>query len=228
MEFTRGEFLKTFIHLSLLAAAFAAASQATTIQLASSAANTTNNSGNPTVNIIKNPAWADPLAGSSWVSTGSTGDPSAPGYVVFPNGTNILFSQTFLLDGIIDSASLSVMADDTAAVFVNGTKIFAESTGPSNISCAATPIGCLVSTTKTFSTADLKPYLATGAVNTISFQVFQVDKSSFGLDYAGQIVTHSGINPQTPTPEPGTLGLLGVALGGLVFGRKHMAKTRRV
>ena len=66
------------------------------------------------MDITKNPAWASPLAGSSWVSTASTGNPSAPGYVVFPNGTNILFAQSFFLDGLVDSASLSVLADDTA------------------------------------------------------------------------------------------------------------------
>jgi hypothetical protein len=179
------------------------------------------------VNITKNPAWADALAGSSWVSTASTGDPSAPGYVVYPNGTKITFGQSFLLDGVVQSAFLSVLADDTAAVFVNGTKIFSASTGPSNIACAGVAIGCLVNTTKSFGTADLSPYLNAGALNTIQFQVFQIDKSSFGLDYAGQITTVTA-NSITAAPEPGTLGLLGIALGGLVIGRLRLQRSKRV
>ncbi len=213
--------MKTLIYLSFLAITLAPASRATTILMDSSAATTTNNSGNATVNISKNPAWADPFTGSSWISTASTGNPSAPGYVVFANGTNILFTQSFLLDGPVQSASLSVMADDTAAVFVNGTKIFAASTGPSNISCAGTAIGCLVSTTKTFNTADLKPYLTAGTLNTIQFQVLQIASSSFGLDYAGQITTLNGPGEVTATPEPGTLAMLGIAFGGMAVWRRR-------
>lgn len=220
MEFTRGEFLKTLLYISFLAFSLAPGSRATTIQLDSSAATTINNSGNATVNISKNPAWADPLAGSSWVSTASTGNPSTPGYVVFPNGTNIMFTQNFILDGLVQSASLSVLADDTAAVYVNGTQIFAASTGPSNIPCAGTAIGCLVNTTKTFGTADLAPYWNTGAANTIQFQVMQLAGSSFGLDYAGQITTLSSPNQLSATPEPGTLALLGIALGMVAVWRR--------
>ena len=221
------ELMKTLSYLSFLAISLAPASRGTTLQLVSSAATTTNNSGNATVDITKNPAWASPLAGSSWVSTASTGNPSAPGYVVFPNGTNILFAQSFFLDGLVDSASLSVLADDTASVFVNGTQIFAASTGPSNISCAGTAIGCLVSTTKTFGKADLTPYLNIGAANTIQFRVFQIAGSSFGLDYAGQITTLSGSDQITATPEPGTLALLGIAFGGLAVWRLGLSKSAK-
>ena len=213
--------MKTLLYISLLTFSMAPGSRATTILLDSSAATTTNNSGNPTVNISKNPAWADPLAGSSWVSTASTGNPSAPGYVVFANGTSITFTQSFLLDGPVQSASLSVLADDTAAVFVNGTKIFSAATGPSNIPCAGSAIGCLVSTTKTFGTADLSPFLNAGAVNTIQFQVLQIASSSFGLDYAGQVTTLSSPGETTATPEPGTLAMLGIAFGALAVWRRR-------
>ena len=212
--------MKTLIYLSFLTISLAPTSNATIIQLASSAANTTNTGGSATMNIASNPAWAAPFTGSSWVSTASTGNPSAPGYVVFPNGTNILFAQSFLLDGIVTNASLSVLADDTAAVFVNGTQIFAPSMGPSNNACAGTAIGCLVSTIKTFGTADLSPFLNPGAQNTIQFQVFQIAGGSFGLDYAGQITTQSITTQLTATPEPGTLTLLSFALGGLAIWRR--------
>jgi hypothetical protein len=163
------------------------------------------------VNINKNPGWANPLAGSSWISTASTGDPGAADYTVFPNGTIIGFGQSFFVNAPIVSASLSVLADDTAAVFVNGTQIFAAAITP-GATCAADAIGCLVSTMKTFGTAELQPYLNVGQVNTIRFDVYQIAGSSFGLDYAGAITTTS--------PEPGTFAVLGLALCGLGFLRR--------
>ncbi|MEO8131069.1 MAG: hypothetical protein ABI822_28480, partial [Bryobacteraceae bacterium] len=80
--------MKTVSYLALLALTLVPSSQATTILLSSLAATTTNDSGNATVNITRHPAWADPMAGSSWISTASTGDPSAPGYVNFHCGTS--------------------------------------------------------------------------------------------------------------------------------------------
>jgi len=78
--------------------------------LASSTA-TTNSSSSATQVISPNPAWAGPLAGSSWISNANTGDPSAPGFIVVPNGTAVTFTQTFNLSGTITGANLDVLAD---------------------------------------------------------------------------------------------------------------------
>lgn len=173
----------------------------TIITLGSSALTTQNNaSGSATVNIAPNPAWAAALAGTSWVSIANTGDPGSPNFVVIPNGTSVTFFQQFFLDGTPDSARLSVLADDTTSVFVNGNPVAAQYT-IAGIHCAAQPIGCLAATRGDFGSAVLLPLLNPGT-NTIQFDVLQHDMASFGLDYSGTIVTN---------PEPGTLGLVAVA-----------------
>jgi hypothetical protein len=75
---------------------------------------TTNSSGSATQVISPNPAWAAPLAGSSWISFTNTGDPSSAGFVVVPNGTAVTFTDTFNLTGTITGANLDVLADDTS------------------------------------------------------------------------------------------------------------------
>jgi hypothetical protein len=184
------------------------AAQAATIDLDSSAATTTNNSGNPTLDISRNSAWALPIAGSSWISDAQTGDPSQPGFTVLPDGTNVLFSQSFFLNGTIIAADLTVLADDTTSVVVNGTTIFAADLDPAGgfPKCSAEPIGCLKTTEETFTLAELSPYLLQGT-NTISFDVYQESGSSFGLDYKGRITA-------SDCPEPASVGLIGA---GLVF-----------
>lgn len=173
------------------------------VSLSSSAAATTNDSGSATQNIIGNVDWAAPLADSSWVSFANTGDTSDPGFVLEPNGTSATFSQTFNLSGTVTDATLDVLADDTASVFLNGNQIFPSNTGN---------IGWLSSTEGMFGMAQLAPYLVDGT-NTISFVVTQNGGSSYGLDYAGVI----------STPEPGSLALLGSGLFGLIgIGRRKL------
>lgn len=194
--------------LIIAACALVIGAQAGTVILDSSAAGTTNNSGHPTLDIDPNPAWATALPGSFWISDGNTGDPGDPGYTVVPNGTTVLFSESFFLNAPATGGTLSVMADDTTSVIVDGTTIFAADTSPAGgfPTCSAQPIGCLTSTREDFTFADLSPYLKSGN-NTIQFDVYQENKESFGLDYAGSISTGQ-------VPEPGSLLLLG---GGLLL-----------
>jgi hypothetical protein len=195
--------------LAIVASGCFLSANADSTSVDSSASTTTNNSGSATQNITSNPAWAAPLPGSNWISNANTGNPSTPGFTVVPNGTSVTFTQTFDLSGTITSATLSVLADDTTSVVVNGTTIFAANLGGSYPTCSSVTIGCLVTTEGTFNIA---PYLVDG-VNTISFDVYQEAGSSYGLDYAGTITT---------TPEPGVLMLLSSGLVGLGF-----LKTRR-
>ena len=195
--------------LAIMASGCFLTAKADSTPLGSSASNTSNNSGSATQNISLNPAWASALAGSNWISYADTGNPSDPGFVVVPNGTSVTFTQTFDLTGTITSATLSVLADDTTSVIVNGTTIFAANLGGSYPTCSSVEIGCLVTTEGTFNIA---PYLVDG-MNTISFDVYQEAGSSYGLDYDGVITT---------TPEPGVLLLLSSGLAGLGF-----MKTRR-
>jgi len=195
--------------LAIVASGCFLSANADSTSIDSSAGNTSNNSGSATQNITSNPLWAAPLPGSNWISYANTGNPSTPGFTVVPNGTSVTFTQTFDLPGTITSATLSVLADDTTSVVVNGTTIFAANLGGSYPTCSSVAIGCLVTTEGTFNIA---PYLVDG-VNTISFDVYQEAGSSYGLDYAGTITT---------TPEPGVLMLLSSGLVGLGF-----LKTRR-
>jgi hypothetical protein len=187
----------------ILASGCIMTAKADSVSLSSSAAVTTNNSGSATQNLVGDIAWAAPLSGSNWVSFANTGDTFDPGFVVVPNGTSATFSQTFNLSGTVTDATLDVLADDTASVFVNGNQIF-----PSNF----VNIGWLSSTEGMFGMSQIAPYLVDGT-NTISFVVSQTGGSSYGLDYSGVI----------STPEPGSLMLLGSGLIGLVgFGRRKL------
>jgi hypothetical protein len=182
--------------------------KADSLSVFSSAATTTNSTASPTQNIDTHPAWAGPLAGSSWVSYGPTGNPSDSKFVTVPDGTAVTFTAIFTLTGTVTSAVLNVLADDTANVVVNGTQIFpANLAGPYPL-CSITAIGCLASTEGTFTTSQLAPYLKDG-INNIQFTVFQEGGASFGLDYAGVITTST-------VPEPGSMLLLGTGLLAIV------------
>jgi len=196
--------------LLVLASSFMLTAKADTIVVASSALNTTNNSGDPTLNIDPNPNWYGPLAGSNWVSYAITGNPSDPGYTVVPNGTDVIFSQTFNLSAPANGGTLSVLADDTTSVILNGTTIYTAALGGSYPTCSTQPIGCLASTGATIDLSAFLNDFNVGA-NTLSFQVYQENGSSYGLDYAGTITT----------PEPGMFLMVGLGLMGLFVMRRR-------
>ncbi|MGA8872679.1 MAG: PEP-CTERM sorting domain-containing protein [Candidatus Acidiferrales bacterium] len=200
--------------LLLVTASCLATVRADTITINSSASETTNNSGSPTQNISPDELWAPALAGSSWVSFANTGNTSVPGFVVVPNGTAVTFSDAFDLSGPVTAASLTVLADDTASVVVNGATIFSANLSGPFPACSATPIGCQTVTEGVFDLSELQPYLDIGS-NTISFTVYQEGLVSYGLDYSGSFTV----------PEPGTLALLGCGLVALAFVRRHKIFT---
>jgi PEP-CTERM motif len=189
---------------------FATCGNAASLSLNSNATETTNNSGSPTMNIPQNPAWANPVAGSSWVSYLQSGDPNAPGYTSPANGTVVAFTETFTIKGAPMGGMLHVLADDSASVILNGVTLMSEATQSGNTygTCSDFAIGCL---TRTEGNIDLTSALRSG-LNTLTFDVAQRAGSSFGLDYAGTV-------NYSDAPEPASFGLLGLSLLGLLFKR---------
>lgn len=174
------------------------------------------------INVTPNPGW-DPAA-PQWVSdTANTGDPGDPNFVALPSGWST-FYHTFTLDpGEFNllAANLTVWADDTANVVLNGTEIFAASVGPFT-TCSSVAIGCLSTTKGVFGFADLAPFLNLGGVNQLEFNVFQAtQRVSFGLAYSGSFETED--LPDTEVPEPGTAFLLGAGICAATLLRKRFS-----
>jgi hypothetical protein len=211
--------MKTLLFLTSLALLTTMA-DASTVYIASNALSTSNNSGDPTVDLTggvpPNPAWAPALFASDWISYGPTGSASDPGYFAPANGTDVTFSTQFFLSGVITGGVVRVLADDTTSVTLNGHLIVTGDMTP-GAACAAGPIGCLTSTEGILTFAELEPYLVDGE-NTLSFGVVQVAGSSYGLDFDG--VFHTTSDP-APTPEPATLGFMGAGLMILAAVRKR-------
>src|ERR1700730_1148544 len=173
------------------------------------------NSNGTTYAIAPNSVWAPAFAGSSWVSFGSTGNTSNPGFYVVANGTTVSFFDVFNVSGTPDGGTLSVMADDSAGVLLNGVALVGEpsTTGNKYVRCSDFGIGCVKPTTFDLPGSDLHTGL-----NTPEFQVSQRHGSSYGLDYAGSV------SDPVAAPEPASVSLMGfglMMLTGLVYLRKR-------
>jgi hypothetical protein len=167
----------------------------------------------PVVGIGENPAWYGPVSGSIWVGVGQTGDPSRPGFVVMPNGTVTTYFDAFVLpDGFnVQSATLQVLADDTASGWMNGMQLFTSSDIPAN-NCAAQAPGCWQST---MWTGNITPLVHDGN-NILQLDVVQKWGSSTGGDWEATIVG--------TTPEPATFAFLGAGFAFIGFVRWRRRK----
>ncbi len=171
-----------------------------------------------TVVTTPHPGWVAALAGSSWVSYGSTGIPYTPGFSYTANGVVISFFELLTLPEAPLVASLTYRADDSAGLYINNTLVQAEAPQQGNtyFTCSDFAVGCKEQTQLTL---DISSYLVQG-VNTLRFDVAQRAGHAFGLNYAGSV--EYVVRDDVDTPEPATFGLIGVALiaAGL-FRRKH-------
>jgi hypothetical protein len=155
-----------------------------------------------TFNIGTGGIWTAPVGGSSWVSFDANSGPG--GGSVDPNGTYTYFSSFTMAAGDNNfSGSLTVMADDTTNVWLNGHELLHDGAIGSDAKCSDNTPNCI--TPFTFNLA-AGGWLQAG-VNTLAFDVEQTGLASQGLDYAGT-VTGSNV------PEPSTLLLLGTGLMG--------------
>ena len=166
--------------------------------------NSTVNSGsNATFNISPGSTWHSAIGTSSYVSYNAATGPTSS--LVAPNG-DYIYNTTFTLGSLLPNeiGTLTVLADDTVSVFLNGNMIL-QSAGPmgagnSYVQCSDVAPNCL--TPLTFNFTGL-----TAGLNTLTFDVKQVNLHNEGLDFSGSIST---------VPEPLSLALFGTGLLGLV------------
>ena len=164
---------------------------------------TVNTGSTSTYNISPDGTWHAALPTSSYVSFNAGTAPG--GSYVAPNG-DYFYTTSFILSSALaaGTGTLSVLADDTVSVILNGTQVLAAAgpMGPSNsyAKCSDTGPNCLTPTT-----VALTGLLA--GLNQITFDVKQVNGVNEGLDFSGSI---------SSVPEPTSLALFGTGLFGAV------------
>ena len=174
-------------------------------------ASTVNSGSTSTFNISSGTVWHPAIEGSNWVSFDPGTGPTSG--VIVPNG-DYIYSTTFNVFGeeVAGTGGLSVLADDTVSVFLNGNLILpsAGPMGPNNSYAMCSDVGpnCITPLHFNFTA------FAAG-LNTLTFDVKQVNGVNQGLDYFGILTS--------PVPEPLPLVLLGTGLLALVgLSRRHI------
>jgi hypothetical protein len=210
--------MKSSVGLILVAAAGLA--HASTILLQSGV--TDNEFNNITTNNVVltdlEPKWTPGQDGAQWISFEDTGWDSTTMMAVnaVPNSTgesdpSTVFTQTFTDTNSALDLTITVWADDSAVLLLDGNQI-----GPNaNFSqiagdyCAPTGITCDGPGT-TYTIDGL-----TAGTHTLTFDVYQIGGGSFGLMYEGSVTD----NASPSVPEPGSYLLVGAGLTALALFR---------
>ncbi len=183
-----------------------------------------NNGSTDTYDVSAGTVWHSALGSSSYVSydpgTGADLTTFAPdGDYIYTTTFNVPSKTT---DNTYEG-SLTVLADDTLSVYLNGTLILAAASADGNnyAHCSDVVPDCI--TPFTFSFDGIL-----SGLNVLTFDVQQVASYNEGLDYAGTIVgsfVPSLDASVDPTPEPSSLILLGTGMTGLaVLVRSRFSK----
>ncbi len=177
---------------------------------------TVNSGSNSTFNISPGTVWHSALTNSSYVSFNASTGPTST--LVVPNG-DYIYTTTFTLSAAdaADVATLSLLADDTASVYLNGVLVQASGgpMGPGNSYSTCSQVGPNCLTPTTFSFSGLQ-----AGLNQLRFDVEQVNGADEGLDFSGSLSDPSSV------PEPLSLALFGTGLIGLVGISRRYASAR--
>lgn len=169
-----------------------------------------------TSTLSANGVWGVPTGNSTWVGIANGGPGgTSPGYGYYQ------FTTQFTALGGAYSGTMSLMADDTAEVLLNGAVILPFTSLGSDTQCADTGVSCSVADVIQLSNLNL---LSGTDANMFTFVVEQA-----GVGGSGD---PSGLNFTTAlsrvvAPEPGSLVLLATGLFGIVpiFSRRRERAT---
>jgi hypothetical protein len=183
-----------------------------TLQSGVSAGESNNQTGANYVLPVLTPVWAPDHGGAEWISFENTGwDPSTNGAVITlpnvgPGETSAIFYQTFTDDaGTALDGSITVWADDTASVYLDGVLLVAANYGQA-ANCSPGPITCT-------GPGYVVDFTTSPGTHTLQFDVSQTGGVTFGLMYYGPITSVE--TATAPVPEPGSIWLL-AGVGGIV------------
>ena len=146
--------------------------------------------------------WASALPGSYYVSSNPGDGPG--GSNTEANGTYV-YTSTFSLSSGMYGGTLSLLADDTATIKLNGITIFSAATAGGYPHCATNVPNCMTVDTASLYSSMFNSGVGTAGLNTLEIDLVQGGSDRLGVDFSGSIA---------PTPEPNSLLLLGSGVVG--------------